>query len=212
MQKDYVTLLILRCLQSAGSSGTFALAQAVTADVATRAERGRYLAYATIGSTLGPVLGPVSSCECRMSSRGINNDREQTISGLLVKFLGWRSVFWFLLSLGTALAIVIFIFFRETARPIVGDGSIPPQRWNRSLMQMRSENTAAPKPNLDSLERRQKRPNPLTSLVLLLDRENLIMSVSGGLLYAGYASVTSVLASQLQQRYGYDAVCQAFLV
>jgi MFS family permease len=63
LQNDYTALLVLRCLQSAGSSGTFALAQAVTADVATRAERGKYIAYATIGSTLGPVLGPVSSSQ-----------------------------------------------------------------------------------------------------------------------------------------------------
>lgn len=75
---------------------------------------------------------------------------------------------------------------------------------------MRSEEMETRKPNLDSLERRRKRPNPLTSLVLLLDRENLIVSLSGGLLYAGFASVTSVLASQLQQRYGYDAVGQLF--
>lgn len=59
LQSDYTALIILRCLQSAGSSGTFALAQAVTADIATRAERGKYLAYAMFGSTLGPVLGPV---------------------------------------------------------------------------------------------------------------------------------------------------------
>jgi MFS family permease len=61
LQNDYHALLVLRCLQSAGSSGTFALAQAVTADIATRAERGKYLAYATFGSALGPVVGPVGS-------------------------------------------------------------------------------------------------------------------------------------------------------
>mgnify|MGYP004504877853 CR=1 FL=1 len=59
LQNDFTTLLVLRCLQSTGSSGTFALAQAVTADITTRAERGRYLIYATLGSTLGPFIGPV---------------------------------------------------------------------------------------------------------------------------------------------------------
>jgi hypothetical protein len=111
--------------------------------------------------------------------------------------------------MGAILSLAIFIFFRETARPIVGDGSIPPQRWNRSLLQMRSKKTTTLKPNLGSLEPRKSRPNPLTSLVLLLDKENFILSVSGGLLYAGYASVISVLASQLQQRYQYDTVCMA---
>ena len=110
--------------------------------------------------------------------------------------------------MGTVFALLIFIFFGETARPIVGDGSIPPQSWNRSYLQMRSKGVSNLKPNLASLERRKSRPNPLTSLALLWDRENFILSVSGGLLYAGYSSVTSVLASQLQQRYEYDAVCR----
>lgn len=132
--------------------------------------------------------------------------RGQVIGGLLTKYLGWRSVFGFLLILGIVLSIVIFVFFRETARSIVGDGSVPPQRWNRTLLQIRSKEAVTQKPNLDSLERRRTRPNPFTSIGLLLDRENFLVSISGGLLYAGYASVTSVLASQLQQRYGYDAV------
>lgn len=59
LQNSYSALVVLRCLQSSGSSGTAVLAQAVTSDIATRAERGKYFAYAIIGLTFGPALGPV---------------------------------------------------------------------------------------------------------------------------------------------------------
>jgi MFS family permease len=36
-----------------------ALGSAVVADISTRAERGKYIGYATMGVTLGPALGYV---------------------------------------------------------------------------------------------------------------------------------------------------------
>lgn len=59
LQNDYAALLVLRCLQSSGSSGTVALGSAVVADLSTRAERGKYIGYVSMGVTLGPALGPV---------------------------------------------------------------------------------------------------------------------------------------------------------
>ena len=46
-------------LQSAGSSGTIALANGVVGDLITSAERGKYIAYASIGVLLGPTVSPV---------------------------------------------------------------------------------------------------------------------------------------------------------
>jgi MFS family permease len=43
----FVTLLILRCLQSTGSSSTIALGSAVVADISTSAERGTWMGWAT---------------------------------------------------------------------------------------------------------------------------------------------------------------------
>lgn len=52
VQSNYVALLVLRCLQSGGSSATGALANAVIADIATNSERGAAIGY-TFAGTLG---------------------------------------------------------------------------------------------------------------------------------------------------------------
>ena len=97
--------MVLRCLQSSGSSGTIALGSAVVADVSTRAERGKYIGYATMGVTLGPALGPI-------------------IGGLLDQYLGWRAIFWFLSIFAAVFFIIVVLVMPETARTIVGNGSI----------------------------------------------------------------------------------------
>ncbi|KAK3192645.1 hypothetical protein K4F52_001444 [Lecanicillium sp. MT-2017a] len=74
---NYAAIMALRCLQSAGSSSTVALSNAVIADVVTSAERGQYVSIAVIPTVLAPALGPI-------------------VGGLLSQHLGWRSVFWFL--------------------------------------------------------------------------------------------------------------------
>ncbi|KAK6853717.1 Itaconate transport protein [Apiospora arundinis] len=76
LQRNFAALLVLRMMQSGGSSGTIALVYGVVADIAPSSERGRYMGIVGAGITVGPSLGPV-------------------IGGLLTQYLGWPSVFWF---------------------------------------------------------------------------------------------------------------------
>ena len=48
-QNSYAALFILRAMQSTGSSGTIAMGNGVVADIATSAERGSYIGYASSG-------------------------------------------------------------------------------------------------------------------------------------------------------------------
>lgn len=57
---DYAVLLVMRCLQSAGISGTMALSLATISDIVTSAERAGYNAYSQLGWMIGPAFGPVS--------------------------------------------------------------------------------------------------------------------------------------------------------
>ena len=43
LQNNYGALMVLRCLQSTGSSGTVALGSGVVADIASSGERGKYI-------------------------------------------------------------------------------------------------------------------------------------------------------------------------
>jgi MFS family permease len=101
-------------VQSSGSSGTVALANACVADLVTSAERGSYIAYTSLSSILAPALGPI-------------------IGGLLAQYAGWHWIFGFLAIAATTFFIPFFLFFPETCRVIVGNGSIPPPRLNQSL-------------------------------------------------------------------------------
>ncbi|KAL4955446.1 major facilitator superfamily domain-containing protein [Aspergillus filifer] len=197
LQNSYPALMILRCLQSTSSSGTIALSSATVSDLATRAERGKYIGYATMGVTLGPALGPV-------------------IGGLLSHFLGWRAIFWFLVILSGVLGTALLIFLPETCRAVVGNGSVPPKRWNRSIWQIirartwsESNNAAATiEPAYNTLQKRRKRVNPLTaSLSLATDsKKALIILIYGALLFSGYMAILSTLTSELEARFHYNTI------
>ncbi|KAH9993492.1 MFS general substrate transporter [Russula compacta] len=102
----YWLLMLLRCLQAAGSASTIALGAGIIADLATPAERGGFFGIFGFGPLVGPCIGPV-------------------IGGALAQGLGWRSIFWFL-CIGSAICgLALFLFLPETLRAIVGDGSIP---------------------------------------------------------------------------------------
>jgi hypothetical protein len=59
LQRNYAALLVLRMLQSGGSSGTIALVYAVVADIAPSSERGKWMGIVGAGITIGPAIGPV---------------------------------------------------------------------------------------------------------------------------------------------------------
>lgn len=169
LQWSYPALMVLRCLQSAGSSATIALGGAVASDIATRAERGSLIGWASLGISLGPALGPV-------------------FGGLLSGYAGWRSIFWFLMALGGVLLMVVIAVVPETCRAVVGNGSVKPQKWNLSLAQWlkarkgKSQVQARP----ETVAKPRKRPNPLSAMKILLEPEGGITLSFGALLFAGY--------------------------
>lgn len=175
LQWSFPALMVLRCLQSAGSSATIALGSGVVSDMVTRAERGSYIGWSSLGISLGPALGPV-------------------FGGLLAGYAGWRSIFWFLMALGGVLLIIVMTLVPETCRAVVGNGSVRPQRWNLSLVQWLklrkgpSEVEARP----ETIMKPRKRPNPLSAMKILLEPEGGITLSFGSLLFAGYFVSTAL--------------------
>lgn len=191
LQNNYAALMVLRCLQSSGSSGTIALGSAVVADLTTRAERGKYIGYAGIGNALGPALGPI-------------------IGGLLDHFVGWRAIFWFLVILSGICFVVVLVVLPETCRAVVGNGSVLPSKWNRpfwSFLSPRSRfRRAGIPPDHTTIQQLKHRPNPVSSLLIVTQKEAGMILVFGGLLFSGYMAVLSTLSTQLAGRFGFNSI------
>ncbi|MCJ1245381.1 hypothetical protein MMC30_002585 [Trapelia coarctata] len=195
LQTNYAALFILRCLQSSGSSGTVTLAIGVVADIATTAERGTYLGYAIAGVLLGPAFGPL-------------------IGGVLTQYLGWRSIFWFLTIVAGVVLLIFMIFFPETCRAIVGNGSIPPNGWNMSALnwnQLRRQKTTSSDQPIEALEELRTKaraarriPNPADSLRILFEKEGGLILLFSAVLFAGFYGIVGAIPSQYVLIYGFN--------
>jgi MFS family permease len=190
LQHSFPALLALRAVQSCGSSGTVALASAVVADVITSAERGAYMGMASLGNILAPSLGPV-------------------VGGILSQYWGWQSIFWFLAVLASVFFIPLLLFFPETCRAIVGDGSIQPRGWNRSLRNCLYEPRRTQVLNLEV----SYSPNPLklfnmlkapASLKILFHRPVGFILFANGIAFGSYYAVTAGIPAQFEALYGLD--------
>ncbi|KAH8681739.1 major facilitator superfamily domain-containing protein [Xylariales sp. PMI_506] len=196
---NYPALLVLRMLQSAGSSSTVALCQAVVSDVVTSAERGQYVGFVSVPIILAPALGPV-------------------IGGLLSQFLGWRWIFWFLAILAGIVFVIYVLIMPETCRNIVGDGSIRPHPYYRTLLQLGQDSLRKwkAKRGADDLALKQttsrvskhsfrvQRPNPFRSLVILFEIEMFLLLMYSSLVFAGFYAIATAMPSLLSDAYGFD--------
>lgn len=194
LQNNYAALMVLRCLQSTGSSATIAMASAVVSDVSTPAERGAYMGFTISGSLIGPAIGPV-------------------LGGLLAQSLRWSAIFWFLAILAGIFLCIFLVFFPECARTQVGNGSIPPKGWDMSLMnylaarKANRENALAEKDELEHitpLSKRKRSMNPLASLAVVFDKENALLLFYNGFLFAAFYDIGSSIPSQYAEIFQFN--------
>ncbi|WVR00395.1 hypothetical protein IAU59_007538 [Kwoniella sp. CBS 9459] len=116
LTQHYYQLVILRCLQSAGSASTIAIGSGIIGDVTTKAERGGYMGYFQTGLLLPLAIGPV-------------------LGGIFASALGWRSLFWFLVIYSGVFLLLLALILPETLRSIVGNGSVSPFKLARSPLE-----------------------------------------------------------------------------
>ena len=182
-QDSYVALQALRCLQSAGASGTVAIAYGVISDIAPPAERGSYvgmlLGIANAAPSLGPVLG-----------------------GLIAEKLSWRWIFWILAIASGFHLLILGVFFPETSRCLVGNGSDVPQSFLyhpahhrfRTIPYHESRKATTDLPKF-------RFPNPFSCLVALFQRSNFIVILVGSLQSSLFNSIAGSLSSQVINTY-----------
>ncbi|CAM1510918.1 Fc.00g084310.m01.CDS01 [Cosmosporella sp. VM-42] len=193
---SYGALLGLRCIQSAGSSSTVALCVAVVADVVTSAERGQYIGFTVVPVILAPSLGPV-------------------LGGVLSQYLGWRSIFWFLTILAGICIVLVAIFFPETCREIVGDGSLTPPLMYRSLWQImkrrrRKANTDLSRQTSHASKGKStfkfKAPNVLGSIIMLGEKETSLLLSFSSIVFAGFYCIATAMPTLFAKNYGYNEI------
>lgn len=196
-QNSYAALFVLRCLQSTGSSGLIALCIGVVADVATSAERGTYMGFATGGLMFAPAIGPV-------------------MGGILSQFLGWRAIFWGLLILAGVYFVPLVLFFPETGRNVVGNGSIPPKGLNVSLinyLQVRKhqkeqdalQRTSTRESQQQLAAKRKLRwPNPINTLKVVVEKDCGLILFYNSLIYVAYYDVMASTPALFAEIYGYN--------
>ncbi|KAK0642000.1 major facilitator superfamily domain-containing protein [Cercophora newfieldiana] len=188
LQRNYAALLVLRMLQSAGSSGTLALCFAVIADLSVSAERGKYMAILGAGINVGPALSPV-------------------LGGILAEYLGWKAIFWFCLIFSCAWLVPFVLAVPETGRNVVGNGSIPATGWNMTLLQyIRSRRCppsqsdmqqSIPKPPL-------RFPNPFNALKAVLQKDLAMLYLYGTLVYLVFILICATVSTEFAAIYGYN--------
>lgn len=199
VQDSYVALLLLRMLQSIGSSGTIALRNGVIASIVTPAERGTALAWVQIGTLMGPAFGPL-------------------IGGALAETIGWRWIFWFLAMVTASALVLQLLFVPETNRKIVGNGMLPPwEWWNISLLDMERRKTFADRAAYDARRKLMEGrgmpprpklgwPNPTPSLRILVEKDSSLALICGALNFAALYEIMTSIPLLYREIYGFDTL------
>lgn len=209
LNNTYAGLMVLRCIQSAGSSGLVTLQQAIIADIVTSAERGSYISITSITGIIAPSVAPIAG-------------------GLLAQHLGWHSIFWFLLIMSGVYIVPLLLWFPETARKLVGDGSIPPPPLNQSLWYIikqhrhrrqhgastklsSSTTTATTSEPTPHSKRKFSWPNPLGTLAIIAELEAAVLLAVLGIVYGALYAVMASLSTQFHEIYGLDSTMQGLI-
>ena len=141
------------------------------------------------------------------------------LGGILSQFLGWRSIFWFLTIFSGVFLIPFLITFPETGRNVVGNGSIPPQGWNMSVLNYLHSRKIEHNDALSRTASRQEKkkaqadlaskrhlrwPNPLKTIHIILEKDMGVLLVYNSLVYTAFYDVTASLPYLFADTYGFN--------
>lgn len=121
--------------------------------------------------------------------------------GALSQYLGFRSIFWFLLGLAVAVTILLALVLPETLRKIAGDGSHTLYGIYRPLIYRKP--TGAQE---IARECRYKPGKPtlqtfFESFKLLFEKDVLVTLLFGGIVYTVWSMITSSTSSLFKREY-----------
>ncbi|TQN68602.1 Itaconate transport protein [Colletotrichum shisoi] len=198
LSPNFAVLLIFRGLQAAGSASTVSIGESTDArghdnsckrisvlidvvtpgngviqDISPPAERGTFISFYQAIRNFSIAIGPV-------------------LGGVLANFLGFRSIFVFLLALSAAVTLVIVVFLPETMRAIAGNGSLRLRGVYKPLIRyLRKEPDYMEDPE-GPVRRKEVTPMTFVEPLRLLGQKDILVNlVFGGVVYTVWSMVTS---------------------
>ncbi|EJT79979.1 hypothetical protein GGTG_05061 [Gaeumannomyces tritici R3-111a-1] len=181
---NFAVLLIFRGLQAAGSASTVSLGNGVIQDISPPAERGSFISFYQAIRNFSIAIGPV-------------------LGGLLANFLGFRSIFVFLLTLSSIVLLMLIVFLPETMRRIAGNGTMRLKGIYKPLIyKLKGEPNYMREPGEGLGRKKVTLSTFLEPLKLLLDKAVLCNLIFGGVVYAIWSMVTSSTTGLFKERFG----------
>ncbi|KAF1991953.1 MFS general substrate transporter [Aulographum hederae CBS 113979] len=195
---NYGMLMAFRGLQAAGSASTISLASGLISDVAMSGElgglMGTFSGVRMCGQAFGPVLG-----------------------GALSHFLGFRSIFYFLVITATLVFANLVLFLPETLPDITQDGKVQLKGiyrplaeliWSSRTEEAESEKIGAPEMSKDEEKLSFKLLAKMLAgpFKLLAERDVAVILFFGSIIYASWSMVLASTAPLMKQHHGWSDV------
>lgn len=118
---SFIALIVLRALQSLGASAILSINYGTVADICVPAERGQMLGAMLVAGNVGTCVGPL-------------------IGGIVASTSGsYHWAFWAMCIFAGYMLLSLALFLPETARNVVGNGSIEDHLWNRPVWRILQE-------------------------------------------------------------------------
>ena len=128
------------------------------------------------------------------------------LGGVLAERASWRWIFWFLSILSGLCLLLILAFLPETARRVVGNGSISPSWINRSLISY----SRGPSKRRSTAVERSRPPsnliNPLDCLRIVCHKDTALILFANAIFYMNYSCMQASLSPLLMGIYKLNAL------
>lgn len=197
ISKSIGLLIGMRILQAIGSSAVLSIGAATLADIYEPHQRGAKVGVYYCAPLLGPSLGPI-------------------IGGVLTQAFSWRAVFWFLVIWGGVIFSAFLALFKDTFRRerSLTYQNVLRRRTNggKRVSKESPKDIEAQPPIATAVDAKDitlsfADVNPFPPYINILRRKNnLVILMPSGLLFAFGFSITYTCARTLALYYDYDAL------
>lgn len=171
-------------------------------DISPPSERGAFISFyqASKFHTLSLTLETYSPLFCAV--RNFSIAIGPVLGGIFANFLGFRSIFIFLLILSGLVLADIIVFLPETMRSITGNGSVRTGGIYKPLIYLiKGEPSYMEEPAEPIIRKKITVRTFLEPLQLLIQKDILLNLIFGGVIYTIWSMVTSSTTSLFKETF-----------